>query len=77
MRKFFAGFGLREMAVADGTLRVRLGGAGPALLLLHGNPQTHAMWNEVAPALRSLPAIIWPKKPPTTLSPVSGISLSN
>lgn len=27
------------------------GGAGPALLLLHGFPQTHAMWHAVAPAL--------------------------
>ncbi|MGP1395645.1 MAG: alpha/beta fold hydrolase [Inquilinaceae bacterium] len=27
------------------------GGSGPPLLLLHGNPQTHAMWHKVAPAL--------------------------
>lgn len=27
------------------------GGEGPPLLLLHGNPQTHAMWHRVAPAL--------------------------
>jgi len=26
-------------------------GAGPALLLLHGHPQTHAIWHKVAPAL--------------------------
>ncbi|WP_292330085.1 alpha/beta fold hydrolase, partial [Mesorhizobium sp.] len=26
-------------------------GAGPGLLLLHGFPQTHAMWREVAPIL--------------------------
>ena len=28
-----------------------VGGAGPPLLLLHGYPQTHAMWHRVAPAL--------------------------
>ncbi|MES2972102.1 MAG: alpha/beta hydrolase [Pseudomonadota bacterium] len=28
-------------------------GTGPALLLLHGHPQTHAMWHLVAPALAS------------------------
>lgn len=28
-----------------------IGGAGPPLLLLHGYPQTHAMWHAVAPAL--------------------------
>ncbi|RAS39339.1 alpha/beta fold hydrolase [Paraburkholderia bryophila] len=27
------------------------GGRGPALLLLHGHPQTHAIWHKVAPAL--------------------------
>jgi len=27
------------------------GGHGPALLLLHGHPQTHAIWHKVAPAL--------------------------
>lgn len=26
-------------------------GEGPALLLLHGHPQTHAMWHRVAPSL--------------------------
>jgi haloacetate dehalogenase len=29
-------------------IRLRRGGAGPALLLLHGHPQTHAMWHAVA-----------------------------
>ena len=29
----------------------RRGGTGPALLLLHGHPQTHVMWHRVAPAL--------------------------
>ena len=28
-----------------------LGGAGPPLLLLHGHPQTHAIWHKVAPVL--------------------------
>jgi haloacetate dehalogenase len=27
------------------------GGSGPSLLLLHGHPQTHAIWHKVAPAL--------------------------
>ncbi len=29
----------------------RKGGSGPGLLLLHGFPQTHAMWHRIAPAL--------------------------
>ena len=47
----FPGFTL-ETREANGTrLRLRRGGEGPPLLLLHGNPQTHAMWHRVAPAL--------------------------
>jgi haloacetate dehalogenase len=36
---------------ADGVLHGRRGGQGPALLLLHGHPQTHVMWHRVAPRL--------------------------
>jgi haloacetate dehalogenase len=32
-------------------LRVRRAGQGAPLLLLHGHPQSHAMWHRVAPAL--------------------------
>jgi len=32
-------------------LHGRIGGHGPALLLLHGHPQTHVIWHQVAPAL--------------------------
>jgi haloacetate dehalogenase len=32
-------------------LRVRTAGNGPPLVLLHGHPQTHAMWHRVAPRL--------------------------
>ncbi len=48
---FFPGFELRHVAVPGGTLRLRRGGNGPPLLLLHGNPQTHAMWHRIAPRL--------------------------
>ena len=48
---YFESFTLDTVAVAGGDIRLRHGGNGPALLLLHGNPQTHAMWHAVAPAL--------------------------
>ena len=40
------------MVERDGVaLQVRHGGEGPPLLLLHGHPQTQAMWHRVAPEL--------------------------
>ncbi len=33
------------------SLHTRVGGLGPPLLLLHGHPQSMAMWHRVAPAL--------------------------
>jgi haloacetate dehalogenase len=47
----FAGFELRDVETPRGTVRARVGGSGPALLLLHGYPQTHLMWHAVAPLL--------------------------
>ncbi|MFN0040348.1 MAG: alpha/beta fold hydrolase, partial [Burkholderiales bacterium] len=32
-------------------IRARIGGHGPPLLLLHGNPQTHLMWHAIAGTL--------------------------
>lgn len=47
----FAGFELTTIDTAEASIRVRRGGSGPPLLLLHGNPQTHVMWHAVAPRL--------------------------
>ena len=33
------------------TINAIVGGSGPPLLLLHGHPQTHAIWHKVAPRL--------------------------
>jgi len=33
------------------TIACLVGGSGPPLLMLHGYPQTHAMWHRIAPAL--------------------------
>ena len=47
----FKGFHLKTIKVNDVSIRLRIGGSGPPLLLLHGNPQTHVMWHLVAPEL--------------------------
>lgn len=47
----FDGFRLETIDVGEIRVRARIGGDGPPLLLLHGNPQTHVMWHRVAPAL--------------------------
>ncbi|MGH2532474.1 MAG: alpha/beta fold hydrolase [Thermomicrobiales bacterium] len=47
----FDGFELTTIDTGETTIRVRHGGSGPPLLLLHGHPQTHAMWHLVAPRL--------------------------
>jgi haloacetate dehalogenase len=60
MHGFFDGFHLTMRSVSDGALRLRIGGDGPPLLLLHGNPQTHVMWHKVAPVLARDHTVICP-----------------
>ena len=51
MVPIFEGFQLATIETGDASIRVRHGGSGPPLLLLHGNPQTHVMWHLAAPRL--------------------------
>jgi haloacetate dehalogenase len=47
----FDNFTLKTIDADGESIRARIGGNGPPLLLLHGNPQTHVMWHAVAPVL--------------------------
>ncbi|CAA9431542.1 MAG: Hydrolase, alpha/beta fold family [uncultured Rubrobacteraceae bacterium] len=47
----FEGFRTETVDVGGARIRARVGGQGPPLLLLHGSPQTLAMWHLVAPKL--------------------------
>ncbi|UUW70747.1 alpha/beta fold hydrolase [Pseudomonas oryzihabitans] len=51
MDSLFAGLEQRRLNVGGVEINCRVGGQGPALLLLHGHPQTHMMWHKVAPRL--------------------------
>lgn len=70
----FDGFKLEMMDTDEVQIRVRHGGSGPPLLLLHGHPQTHAMWCKIAPRLARDFTVVAPDlrgygrsaKPPST-----------
>ena len=54
-------------------MRVRHGGSGPPVVLLHGHPRTHATWHRVPPLLAARHTVVCPDlrgygastKPPT------------
>jgi len=71
----FEGFKLKVVDTGEVKIRLRYGGEGPPLLLLHGHPQTHMMWHHIAPLLARDFTVIMPdlrgygdsSKPPTTI----------
>ncbi|GAB2674071.1 alpha/beta fold hydrolase [Nocardia goodfellowii] len=56
----FDRFTLERVTVGEVTLRVRHGGHGSPLLLLHGHPRTHTTWHRVAPLLARHRTVICP-----------------
>jgi haloacetate dehalogenase len=56
----FDGFTLDHVEVGEVTVRVRHGGDGPPVVLLHGHPRTHATWCQVAPRLAEGHAVVCP-----------------
>jgi haloacetate dehalogenase len=74
LARVFDGFALEHIDVGEVVLRVRHGGNGSPLLLLHGHPRTHVTWHRVAPLLADVHTVVCPdlrgygesSKPPTT-----------
>ena len=58
--ELFAGLALEKHNVNGVNLNARYGGRGPPLLLLHGFPQTHAIWHKVAPQLAQRYTLVMP-----------------
>jgi haloacetate dehalogenase len=55
-----SGFESRRVAVAGVEFSVHQAGSGPAVLLLHGYPQTHLVWRHLAPGLARRFAVVAP-----------------
>lgn len=47
----WADFAFHRIDTGDATLSVRVGGAGPPVVLLHGFPQHSLVWRKIAPVL--------------------------
>jgi len=47
----FPRFRTRRVRTSGAAINMVIGGDGPPVLMLHGYPQTHAMWHKVAPLL--------------------------
>jgi haloacetate dehalogenase len=57
-RIMFAGFQKEQRQVNGVNISYRIGGTGPALLLLHGHPQTHVIWHKVAAQLAAIFTVV-------------------
>jgi haloacetate dehalogenase len=56
----FEGFSIQRVETSGAAINLRVGGSGPPVLLLHGYPQTHAMWHLVAPRLAERFTVVAP-----------------
>src|SRR6266851_3564012 len=56
----FPGFKHLDMRTKGAVIRVRHGGSGPPLLLLHGNPNNHVLWHAVAAKLAQRYHVVCP-----------------
>ena len=56
----FPGFVHMDVRTGSAVIRLRHGGSGPPLLLVHGNPQNHTCWYKVAAKLAKNYHVILP-----------------
>jgi haloacetate dehalogenase len=58
--ELMAGFTRRRIKTSGAEINVAIGGKGPPLLLVHGNPLTHVSWHCVAPSLAQSFTVVAP-----------------
>jgi haloacetate dehalogenase len=56
----FPGFATRRVRANGVTIHLVTAGQGPALLMLHGYPQSHVMWHRIAPRLAAAHTVVCP-----------------
>lgn len=56
----FNGFSRKQVEIREATINLVQGGSGYPVLLLHGYPQTHVCWHQVAPLLAERFTVICP-----------------
>jgi haloacetate dehalogenase len=61
--RLFEGFAALDRLTSRVRFAGVIGGAGPPVLLLHGYPQCHATWHDVAPTLAKRYTVIAPDLP--------------
>ena len=59
----FDGFATIDLDTERVSFAGVVGGKGPAILLLHGFPETHAAWHDVAPRLSAHYTVVVPDLP--------------
>ena len=59
-KDLFPGFERRRAKIGDVEIVYVIGGEGPPLLLIHGNPLTHVSWHKTAPDLAKHYTIVAP-----------------
>ena len=56
--ELYPGFETQLIQAGEVNIHVRVGGAGPAVLCLHGYPQTHACWHRLAGELAASHTVV-------------------
>lgn len=68
----FPGFEDKSVETADACVAVLTGGSGPAILLLHGYPETRSAWHRIAPTLADSHSVVIPDLPGYGESRITG-----